>query len=178
MHILTEGCSKHFIYQYSSRTGASFIEAKSSSSNINAPDIAWFGGSGLKDEFFASELEKKPWLQIHVEPMLGVSGIIIKNRKDEQGESFENVQIRAGSSSSIQDNDVVGTFKGPGVTGGEQYIQFSKRFMENGVEYVTIEITSESPAVLAVDGLTMMSGGMPQNSHTNLCGNVLKVLNE
>ena len=101
--------------------------------------MAWKGRSPLDTGYFRSMREDDPWLKIHMHT-LQMFGITIINNRNCCGESLKNLEIRAGYSSELDENPVVGTFKGPGWTGGEHYIPFGKR--------VTVEYISGREALL------------------------------
>ena len=87
--------------------------------NNHKPEDAWKGG----DNFFESEPEDYPWLRIELNRKAIINGLEIRNRGDCCGDRLENLEVRA-----IGDNinEIVGHFKGPGVTGAIHQIKFTK----------------------------------------------------
>ena len=76
-----------------------------------------------------------------------LTSITIINRKDGCGERLKDVEVRAGMSPGL-DNDVVGTFTGPGTTGGVHTIRFNRKVKAS---YIVIQI--KGTGILQVNGI-------------------------
>ena len=72
----------------------------------------------------------------------------IRNRIDGFGDRLENLEIRAGAKNDLT-NEIVGRFKGPGVTGQKHVIQFTKSVV---AEFLTFQLKKKA-AVLQINGI-------------------------
>ena len=81
-----------------------------------------------------------------------LSGVTIINRADCCGNRLRNVQVRAGRSSTYN-NAIVGTFKGPGVSGAEHPIKFTKTIV---VEYLQLQIITDHKTYFQINGIKII----------------------
>ena len=72
------------------------------------------------------------------------------------GKRLKNLEIRAGPSPVLEENPVVGTFKGPGVKGGEHYISFGRKIT---VDYISFQIKG-SQQILQINGIAPQLEGI------------------
>ena len=98
--------------------------------------------------YFYSQQEDKPWLGIQLNRKAYITGVTIKNRPDCCGDRLANLEVRAGTKNDLT-NEVVGTFKGPGVTGAEHVIQFTKPVM---ADILTFQLLGKN-AILQINGI-------------------------
>ena len=88
------------------------------------------------------------------------------SRKDGTGaKGLHDLEIRAGLTAGLS-NEIVGTFKGPGTTGGIHVVRFTSRKL---VEYLTIQSkpTDGSTTTLEINGL-IFNEAPPQGLSTDL----------
>ena len=72
----------------------------------------------------------------------------IRNRIDGFGDRLENLEIRAGAKNDLT-NEIVGRFKGPGVTGQKHVIQFTKSVV---ADILTFQLKKKNVA-LQINGI-------------------------
>ena len=88
--------------------------------------FAWKGtDQATSVGIFHSQGEDNPWLRIKLNRKETITSVTIRNRIDCCGERLENLEIRAGTKNDLT-NEIVGRFKGPGVTGQKHVVQFTK----------------------------------------------------
>ena len=129
----------------------SAINAWSSSTyNSNLlPKFAWRGNDAVTNTgFFHSAREDNPWLRIQLNRRAYITSVTIRNRLDNYGDRLENLEVRAGTKND-NTNEIVGHFKGPGVTGGRHVVQFTKPVVAN---FLTFQIKKKN-AVLQINGI-------------------------
>ena len=116
------------------------------SNEDHGPHLAIDGRiSDTNKDFFHSDSERFPWLQVKLGKEKTISGVTIVNRKDSNGWRFADIEVRAGmtevkqlfSGSRIEINPVCGTFEGPGKD-GETYTITCKTPIKT--KYVTVQI--------------------------------------
>ena len=121
------------------------------------PYLGWIGGSEKNWGFFCSQEEHDPWIQFQIK-QTPIVGILLINRKDNAGEGFRDIKVRAGLKSGIFINPVVGSYKGPGVTKGNYYFDFNPPI---DTKYITIsKDTSDERAFLHLNGVRVIARGM------------------
>ena len=128
-----------FFETISNVLGPKLLEAISSSvyrddSMLWGPRFGWTGVSTSKSGFFTSKAEFNPWIQFQIK-QTSIEGIVVINRKDNGGERFRDIKVRAGLQSEGFNNPVVGSYRGPGVTGESHYIEFEQT---TDTKYITI----------------------------------------
>jgi len=119
------------------------------------PQLAWAGVSNTGLGYFHSKLESNPWIQFHT-TLVELSSVTIINRKDCCGERLKNLEVRAGMLAGLG-NKVVGTFKGPGTTGGKTVIVFKKAVV---AKYITLQIKGKG--TLQVNGIRLNEVSLPK----------------
>ena len=120
------------------------------------PYLGWIGGSEKNWGFFCSQEELDPWIQFQIK-QTQIEGIVVINRKDNAGERFRDIKVRAGLKLAIFINPVVGSFIGPGVTGESYYIEFEQI---TNAKYITIsKETSDLRGFLHLNGVKMIAKG-------------------
>ena len=159
---MTSDKSQHFYFTLSSTnvpTGlaqgdVNFVLSSSStyedSAEFFGPELAWDGTKTFfSDGFFKSKVENNPWFRIDYSPSAELYGMIIRNRKDCCGEELRNVEVRAGMSPDMNTNPVVGTFKGPGVSNSDHYVDFGGKI---AMKHLRFQIIG-SGATLQINGI-------------------------
>ena len=100
--------------------------------------------------FYRSKEEDNPWLRIQLNRATSFSSVTLTNRKDCCGARLQNLEIRAGMKNDLT-NELVATFKGPGITGGIHEIEFKKSVI---AEFLTLQLNKKS-AILQVNGILL-----------------------
>ena len=77
-----------------------------------------------------------------------ITSVTIRNRIDGFGDRLENLEIRAGAKNDLT-NEIVGRFKGPGVTGQKHVIQFTKSVV---ADILTFQLKKKNVA-LQINGM-------------------------
>ena len=103
--------------------------------------------------YFYSQQEDKPWLGIQLNRKAYITGVTIKNRPDCCGDRLANLEVRAGTKNDLT-NEVVGIFKGPGVTAAYHKIQFTKPVM---ADILTFQLLGNN-AILQINGMYLNEG--------------------
>ena len=98
--------------------------------------------------FFHSNTEDNPWLRIQLNRKEKITSVTIRNRLDEGGERLENLEVRAGTKND-NTNEIVGTFAGPGFTGGRHVVQFTKPVV---ADFLTFQLKKKN-AILQINGI-------------------------
>ena len=123
--------------------------ASSVNGNNHLPQFAWKGTDvAVSTGFFHSERENNPWLRIQLSRKETITSVTIRNRLDCCGERLENLEVRAGTKKD-NTNEIVGTFAGPGVTGGKHVVQFTKPVL---ADFLTFQLKKKE-AYLAINGI-------------------------
>ena len=114
------------------------------------PLLAWKGDPSTGVGFFHSKTEDNPWLRIQLNRPTTITSVTISNRKDCCGERLQNLEVRAGMKNDLT-NDVMGSFKGPGTTGGVHVVRFTKPIL---AEFMTFQLVKKS-ATLQINGIRL-----------------------
>ena len=121
------------------------IDAWASSIHKNLlPKFAWNGGNN----FFHSKKEDNPWLRIQLNRKETITSVTVRNRLDCCGKQLENLEVRAGTKNDTT-NEIVGTFEGPGVTGGRHVVQFIKSVV---ADFLTFQLMKKN-GILQISGI-------------------------
>ena len=75
-------------------------------------------------------------------------GVTIINRKDCCGERLKDIEITSPIEAKSYDSPVVGTFKGPGNTGGEHFVSFGE-----AVTFTYIRFQMKGKGILQINGI-------------------------
>ena len=132
--------------------------ASSTYSNGYLPKYAWSGPG-----FFHSKEEDNPWLRVQLNEPTKITSITVGNRKDCCGHRLENLEIRAGMRNDLT-NEIVGTFKGPGITGERYTIQLTRAVV---AEYLTFQLKKKR-AILHVQGIKL-NKHLKQGKYKKIC---------
>ena len=121
------------------------IEAWSSSTNGDhqLPLNAW------RTIGFHSGYESNPWLRIKLSRKETITNVTIGNRIDCCGERLVNLEVRAGTKND-NTNEIVGTFKGPGVSGAKHVVLFNKPVL---ADFLTFQLMGREKTWLQIHGI-------------------------
>ena len=123
--------------------------ASSTYGNKRKPIFAWRGTDEAGSTgFFHSKQEDNPWLRIQLNRKETITSVTIRNPLHCCGERLENLEVRAGTKND-NTNEIVGTFAGPGVTGGRHVVRFTKPVV---ADFLTFQLKKQ-PAILQINGI-------------------------
>ena len=98
---------------------------------------------------FKTGHDRNPWLRIQLNRKETIKSVTVGNRPDGYGERLANLVVRAGTRNDNM-NKIVGTFKGPGVTGAKHVVKFTKPVL---ADFLTFQLVGKQKTWLQIYGI-------------------------